>query len=235
MTETIQESPIVTNSNKPAKQKKLWIGVVGSIVTLSVLAIGFQAYKKYSFKSALRPHTLKDNILTEDMLEFYRDKSKSTIRDSIDKGKKNMEAREQIIQDLRMVDPGSYKKELDMYVDLLKLENEYVYSEVSDSNSWLDVRVAEAEKKEKERMCDEMTAYSRNLVCGEESMQELADRVYSAKDKWVEIYKNKKEVINKWLFKEKDYQKTLSGLLPVRHVIPKLEEIVAEYEQMDKK
>ena len=110
MTETNQESTIASNASKPAKQKKLWIGIVGGIVVLLALVVGFQAYKKYSFKSALRPYALKDNLLTEDILNLESG-GKGTFADFFEKAKKNMETREQLIQDVRLIDPGSYKAE----------------------------------------------------------------------------------------------------------------------------
>lgn len=221
MTETIQESPIATNSNKPAKQKKLWIGVVGGIVALSVLAVGFQAYKKYSFKSALRPYALKDNILTEDILNLESEE-KITFADYFDKAKKNIEAREQLIQDIRMIDPGSFKKEADMYIEIMTLENEYVQSGVAKDKAYIEKIKWEGTKEKWEEMCNN---YGWTEGCNSD-IAKAKGEIEAASTEWSEKILEQRETRKKWLSKEKDYNKPLYAFLPERNLIPKLEDIV---------
>lgn len=219
MTETIQESHIASSSSKPAKQKKFWIGVVGGIVALSVLAVGFQAYKKHSFKSALRPYALKDNILTEDILNLESE-SKITIVDYFDKAKKNIEAREQIIQDVRMLDPGSYKKELDMHVEIMTLENEYVQSKVAALKAYIGVESAKSELKRLDDACNAswFSFCNNNLPTLKGNVEYALTGQKIAAEEYIKAYK-------KWLSKEEEYHKGLSSFLPERNLIAKLKEI----------
>lgn len=223
MTETIQESPIAANPNKPAKQKKLWIGVVGGIVAVLVLAVGFQAYKKHSFKSALRPYALKNNILTEDTLNLESD-GKITFDDYFDKAKKNIEAREQLIQDIRLMDPGSYKTELDMYVEILKLENEYIQSGVARNKAYLEKKRLEGVKEKYEEECN---------TYGWECSRYIAKNkrvIEGASTRWDEKIIEQRETLKKWLSKEKDYQNHISSFLPPRSIIPLLEKMITAQE-----
>lgn len=205
---TIQESPIATNPNKPAKQKKRWIAVVGGIVAALVLVFGFQVYKTHAFKSALRPYVLKDNILIEDMLNLHSD-GKISLDDYFDKAKKNIDAREQLIQDIRLIDPGSYKIELDMYVEILKLANEYIQSEVAQYKALL-------KKNEVEGARDAICSNGNSSGCNQ--IRGYAD---TASTVFAEKIRENSEATAKLTNKEKDYHNILSAFLPGRTFIEK--------------
>lgn len=218
MTETIQESHIATN--QPPKQKKLWIGIVGGIVAILVLAVGFQAYKKHAFKSALRPYALKDNILIEDMLNLESE-GKITYADYFDKAKKNIEAREQLIQDISLIDPGSYKTELDMYLEILKLENKYIQYGIAKGMAYIAVKMAKNKIEPMREICN-INWYS---WCSADISKAKRD-IEAAATGLVEKTRESRVTSEQWLSKEKEYNKTLSAFLPARNLIPKLEYIV---------
>jgi len=195
---------------------------------LIIFLAGFHFYKIHSLKSAIRPLALKDNILIEAILNIEKNSPNITFAEYFEKAQKNIEQRDDVIFNVKLLSPYILKKEIDMYIDLLNTENECVRSEIALSRAGLDVSSkfdwADYQIKDIPTSYYFVESYKRST---KKAINEFKEAVKKKESKNEEFL----EAVNKLLSVEKKYADPLSSLIPKRNIIPRLEEIVKENEK----
>lgn len=212
-----------STSGSRSRMKRIFIGL---LILSILLGLSFHFYKRYSLKSTLRPLVLKDNILIEEMLTIAKTSPNITYAEYFEKAKKNLDSREDIIYGVKVLSPYLYKKELDLYLELLNVENEYIRSEVALSRALLEAS-SKFDWSQRERSEYISSSYYSSDIYRRSYLRSL-DEAKKAYEDYGKKRADYTENVKKLLSKEKLAWKELSSLMPNRNIISILEEKLKE-------
>ena len=205
--------------------------LVGLLVFAVILGLGIHFYKRYSLKSALRPLVLKDNILIEEMLTITKNSPHITGPEYFEKAKKNLDDRDDIIYNVKVLSPYFYKKELATYLELLNLENEYIRTGLAVSRALLEA-FNKMDWNIREGHEYLASSYYSSGIYRKSYLRSL-DEAKKANEELEKEHANYVDIIKKLLSKEKIVWKELSPLMPNRNLISILEEKLKEEEKIE--
>jgi len=206
-------------------QKKTWLIILIGMIVIAALVLGFHFYKINAFKSALKPLALKDNMLFWEMLTITKTSPNITFAQLSGKAIRNIGARNEIIAKVGSLDPYLYRKELNLYLKLLDLENEYVRSFITLRRALL---VASGEPEREKEVETYKSTDKQKTVYHQKTFKKALVSFRKKTDKTQAASKEHLKISKKLLAFEKENAESLSSIIPKRNIIPLLEKAVRE-------
>jgi|GEM_PF-2051433 len=208
-------------------KRKPWIILLIAIIILALLGIGYHLYKLSALKSALKPLALQDEALFEELLEITKSLPAITLGELSAITQENIAARNEIMAKVRAVPPYFYKKQIDLFLKLMEMENEYALSLVSLKRAWLEAgaqpeeevvtEVEEIQRGPKQKPLYREKVFKRTLI----KFRGSVDKARAASQAHLRISQN-------ILAFEKSNEKALSAIIPKRNITPLLEQLIRE-------
>ncbi len=212
-------------------KRKPWIILLIVIIVLAALGIGYHSYKLNALKSALRPLASQDEALFKELLDITKALPSITLSELSAITQDNIAARNGIMAKVKAVSPYLYKKQIDLFLKLMEMENEYARSLVSLKRAWLEagaqpkeevVTTVEEIKAPKQKTTYRERTFKRTLL----KFREVVDKARAASQQHLQLSQ-------KILAFEKNNQRSLSSIIPKRNIIPLLEQLIRELGSKD--
>lgn len=207
-------------------KRKPWIILLIVLIILAVLGIGYHLYKLNALKSALKPLALQDEALFKELLEITQSLPAITLGELSAITQENIAARNEIMAKVRTIPPYFYKKQINLFLRLMEMENEYALSLTSLKRAWVEagtqpkeevVTTVEEIKAPKQKTTYRERTFKRTLV----KFRETIDKARAASQAHLRISQN-------ILTFEKNNEKALSSIIPKRTTTPLLEQLIRE-------
>lgn len=100
--------------------------VAAGVILVALVFLATHLYKRHAVISALAPLCNKASALNEEILVSVPASRNMTYGEYFEKTKKNIELREDVLRDVRILPPYRYKAAIDSLIELLQLQNELV-------------------------------------------------------------------------------------------------------------
>jgi len=114
------------------------------VAVLAASAGGYHVYRLNTAKQQLKTIAMRDNVLTEEVLNLSKVSPNMTWMEHADRLRKNREEREELIRQAKVVEPYTLTEARDKYIKLLEAENRYVGAEAMQLREMFEYRSAKA-------------------------------------------------------------------------------------------
>lgn len=201
-------------------RKRMPLIIIILLIILLALGYTYHRFKTNSLRAALRPLAQKDVALAKDLIKTATSLDTLPLTQVSKRADSNVSFRQQLMAGIKSLNPYLYKKQINLLLELMDLENEYARSLVALKQARLEAgqqpeteEVTEVEEVvSKTGIVYKQRKFKRTLMKFQESTakaQAAFDRHYIAGRKLLAF--------------EIEKEKELTKIIPPRNVAPLLE------------
>ncbi len=209
------------------------VWVLAVLLALVVGAGGLHFYKVHSVQQQLRAIAVRDNVLVDEALNLAKVSPSMTAAQYKAKLEKNVEEREALIREVKVIDAYSLRPAVDQYVKLLQLENECFRAQALYVPAFARYAMSADQRMDADMPSSERVTFLLGLYGGSqdevdrqlsEDRQAARERLDEAVDEVTSLLTTMAKAFDNWAKAEAT---AYPGFLPPRNCLPTLKEHIA--------